>query len=107
MNSFTVNNFTGNPHQSAKNGWGRYIMTDGSCMIGWWNHDQFTGNGRYFNPDSSIREEGWFEYGLRKENFRVHSKEYRYWDMKQEYFLSNGENLDQDIIDDVIHAILS
>ena len=106
MNSRTVQNFCGNPHQSAKNGWGRYLTADGACMIGWWKHDQFHGNGRCYNPDGTIREEGWYEYGMRKEAFRDYSKECRYWVMKNEYFLSNGASWDESSLENFECALV-
>ena len=45
------------------------------------------GNCRILRSDGSTNEKGWYEKGVRTELFRKESEEYKYWKMKDTYFL--------------------
>ena len=44
-----------------------------------------------FNSNGSLKEEGWYEssgmLGKKTGPFRKDSEEYKYWEMKEEYFI--------------------
>ena len=70
------------------NGWGRRFSSDGLMEIGWWKDNNLWGNSRMINKDGSIKEEGWFEGSFNKTGpFKKDSTEYKYWEMKDKYFI--------------------
>ena len=81
--------------QQGENGWGRLIFSDGKCCIGYWKDNKLVGNCRKFRNNGSTHEEGWYEKGVCTELFRKESEEYKYWEMKDSYFLklSKAPNL--------------
>lgn len=58
-------------------------------MIGWWKNSKLKGNCRvYFN--STLTKAGWYQDGEYQEEYRISNStghKYKYWDMKDKYFL--------------------
>ena len=63
--------------------------------MGWWKNalGQLDGNGRKFAIDGSIIEEGWFKENKLEGPFREETSKCKFWELKEEYFVPYGDNL--------------
>ena len=82
--------YMGNHENGTYNGFGRLITSDGEFQMGWWKNGRPIGNFRIYNQNHELQEQGWYEgkegrIGEMKED----SIDYKYWEMKQEYFVKS------------------
>ena len=76
--------------------------------MGWWKNDVLCGNSRKFYKNEGghleLEYEGWFEFSEKRKtfnsqndisisDFKKDSEEYKYWEMKDEYFLKDQYHL--------------
>ena len=65
-------------------GWGRLIILN-KCQVGWWKGGSLHGYCRVYQ-NLELKEEGWFENGLLRDDSEFKHKVYPKWEMKEEHF---------------------